>query len=129
MNLDAGSVEVGRQHFAEAGHRELRRCVRGLARAPDAAGDRRDVDDVAVASREHRRQDGRDRIRGAEVVDPHRPLDLIRRQPSRVHAHRDAGVVDQQVDRAVSFEHPADELLDGCSIADVGHDRFAGRGR
>src|SRR5439155_25427998 len=37
------------------------------------------------------------------------------------------GVVDQQIDVPMPLEHACDQLLDGCSIADVRDDRLAGR--
>ena len=99
----------------------LRRDVGGESRHVGLHADRADVDDLAGAALAHRRQEPQDQPHGAEVVELHRPLEVVEavvgqrdRAPDRA-----AGVVDQDVDVAVLFEHLGGHPVDVVDVGEV----------
>ena len=101
--------------------RRLRGDVGGEPRHVGLHADRADVDDLAGAALAHRRQQPQDQPHRAEVVELHRPLEVVEavvgerdRAPDRA-----AGVVDQDVDVAVLFEHLGGHPVDVVDVGEV----------
>ena len=129
LHRDARPVEVDGHRLAPPRQRELRTRVGGLGGDAQAAAEARHVDDRPGTPLEHAGQEGqRDRHRG-EVVDAHRPFDLGHAQARDGAAHRDGGVVDDDVEPVVVVPDPARQVRRGLRVGEVGGPaRGGGRG-
>ena len=91
--------QLGPQRLEQAAHRELGRCVRGVAVDPDQADVGGDADDRARPPLDHAGHDLADRPQRAEVVDvDHLPEHLVG-ELLEVAGAGDAGAAHEDVDR------------------------------
>lgn len=100
MHVDRRVPQLDGQVLGEGGEGGLRRGVGGLPGRTEAGRDRRDVDDLALAARQHAGQEGQDHPDRREVVDCHDRLDVVGREGGDLSALRDPRVVDENVDPA-----------------------------
>ncbi len=110
-------------------HGELRRDIRRAARVRPDAGDRAEVDDVAVARADQMRQaEARHAHQPEHVRLDHLPLVDVARLPDGVAAAREPGVVDEDVEPAEVGEGLLDEALAACRVGHVEVPVAAGAG-
>ena len=96
------------------------------ARRADAAPDRAEVDDDAVALRFHRADGGAAHEKHPVDVDVHHPLPLLVAGAQRVSAHDDAGRVDQHIQPAMALQRSFHGLAAKGGVADIAHYRRPG---
>ena len=113
------------QGLAETDHRVLGGAVGRAARECRLAGDRGDVDDVAAASRHHPPRGELGAGDDPAQVDVDHPLGRLRALVRQQAAEQDAGVVDEDVERAEPLLDLLEERLERVPIGDV--ERKAGR--
>jgi hypothetical protein len=114
-----GHRQLVAQAFRKAAHRELGRAVRGLAGRGDDAEDRGEVDDMRLAPQRKLRQERAGAVHHAPEIDVDQPLhlrlvDLVERAEQR-----DAGIVDDNVQRGVGGNGRVRKLLDLGGLADI----------
>ena len=103
VDEDVPGRELLAERLGQADQPRLRRAVVRRVRVAFLAGDRRDVDDPAVAARDHVRDDRAAGEEGAGQVDVDDPApDVGIELPGRPVAAGDAGVVDEDVDASVA---------------------------
>ena len=119
---DALLRDLERERLGEAVHARLRRRVVGLAERALRAVHRRDVDDAAPVALDHAVDDLLAHVEQAVEVGPHDrvPVDLVHLLEG--HVARDAGVVDQDVDRADLALHLGDRARARVDVGDVAGD-------
>jgi hypothetical protein len=83
--------------------------------------DRRDIDDLAALLLDHLRQEAHDEAQRAEVVQLHRPLEIVEAVERVDHAaaNRATGVVDEEVADAVLLQHARDQRIARRDVGDV----------
>jgi len=96
--------------------------VGGEARRVGEHADRRDVDDVTATLSCHQGQNAEREAQCTEVVDRHRPLEIVKPVIGILDctADRAPGAVDEDVDRAQSGDALFDHLLGNPRRRDVG---------
>jgi hypothetical protein len=88
-------------------------------REPDAAGDRGDVDDPAVAALEHPRQREAGQLDRRDQVDADHGLDLLRAQRVEAPLELECRVVHEDVDAAELGRGRRRDLRRGAAAAEV----------
>ncbi len=123
---DALGCHLLRQRHREAVHAGLGRRVVGLARLALLAVDRRDLDDAAPAFFDHARHHLLGDVEHAGQVGVDHRVPVFARHLHEHAVARDAGVVDQHVDRAVLADGLGEGLHGGIPVGDVAHRRVEG---
>ncbi len=112
VGLDAAGVHAGdldrpvaehhllTQRLGEPAHGELRGVVGALRRHREQSEDARDVDDVTVAGLDEMRQERLGAVDDAPEVDVHDPVEVLERHLLDGAGEGDAGVVEDEIDRA-----------------------------
>ena len=127
VDPDVVRCEFQRCGLGHAAHRPFRADVAGRTRETDQAGDGADVDDAAAARGAQRRQRMAQAQEGAELVDPHLPLDTFQVGVFDAPGEVDAGVVDHDVQLAEQLHRGGHRFGPGRVAADVVGDEHAAR--
>ena len=121
------SREFLRERLSQALDAVLGTAVRGDFRGSGASPAGAEVDDDAGTSLDHRRQESRQHVERAFDVDVDDLRELLGRNfPQGGVAVDEAGVIEQQIGRAVFGEHSFGKRSDLLAVADV--DAFGARG-
>ena len=120
---DAETRAFLRQRLGEAVDAALRRGIIDLAILARLPVDRTDVDDPAPAAFLHARKGRLGEIETAAQIGPHHGVPVFVAHLQQRAVAGDAGIVDDDVDRAVFFCHLAAGILHRVEIADVELDR------
>ena len=114
-----GDQHLLAQRLGEAAHGELGGVIGALAGHGDQPEHARDVDDVAVAGRDHMRQKGFRPVHDAPEVDVDDPLDVLELGLLDVAVVGDAGVVVDLVDFAEVCDDRVGVGQHGLAFGDV----------
>ena len=120
--MDAERLELMVEAFGKSVHGELRRAIRRHVESSDHARARGNVDDMAAAPGDHRRQDFVRTVDRAQIVCPHDFFDSLQRGLGERLVRSDAGVVDQYIDSTEVGENLCDHALHLLRIADIAAD-------
>ena len=118
-DLGALDLELHAQRVGEAADGELGRVVGRLRGDADQAEHAGEVDDVTLAGRLEVGQERLGPVHHAPEVDVHQPFEVLVGHGLDRRAQRHAGVVDDQVDRAVVGDDAVGPGVDGVPIGHI----------
>jgi hypothetical protein len=119
VHADPGACDVDRHRPGQHRDRAHRRAVGGHVRARHEAVHRRDVDDRAAASREHRARGRAARVEEAVHVDGEHAAPIVVVRVERPAPQHDAGGVHEHVEAAVVGHDRRDGRVAGRRVGDV----------
>ena len=124
LGADAGAGELEVQRLGEQLERRLARRVRTHAEGGGVHPHRRHVHDVAPAPLDHAGHDLPAQLYRRQKVDPVDGVDVGRRLGREVPDVLEAGVVDEDVDRARFRLDPPDQTDDLLGVEEIGRERL-----
>ena len=119
-DANGGAVQIGTQVKAELAHKRFRCAVDVAACIGPASGGGADIDNVATIALNHARQHRAGHIDQPFVVGVDHVFPVFNAGFVRgLHAQRQSGVVDQQINGAPLGRQVSNHLFNGCAVAHV----------